>query len=272
MTMFHYALDARMLLVYAFAFVVSFGLFSLLSQLYPNVRGQKLLRTGIRVDAIYWFLIPVIYVQISQWALVAISFVFFVNVLEARQFTQHGLELFVHIPLVIQFFISILLMNLVEYGSHRVFHGRTLWKFHAIHHAPEELDWLSGVRLHPVNMLAHSILAGTLVFALGFSPIIYVLRFPFDVFYAGMVHANLNWTFGPLRYIFASPVFHRFHHTSPKDGGERNFAPNFSFIDVIFGTFYMPEGRIPETFGVIEKVPETFWGQLAYPFRKNISN
>ena len=82
--MLHYALDTRMLLVYAFAFIISFGLFSLLSQLYPNVRGQRLLRKGIRVDAIYWFLIPLIYVQISQWALVGISFIFFLNVLEAR--------------------------------------------------------------------------------------------------------------------------------------------------------------------------------------------
>ena len=115
-------------------------------------------------------------------------------------------------------------------------------------------------------------LAGTVIFVLGFSPIIYVLRFPFDILYAGMVHANLNWTFGPFRYIFASPVFHRFRHTKPEEGGERNFAPNFSFIDLLFGTFYMPEGKVPQTFGVIEKVPETFLGQLAYPFRKSTSN
>ena len=87
-----------------------------------------------------------------------------------------------------------------------------------------------------------------------------------------MVHANLNWTFGPLRYVFASPVFHRWHHTTEAEGIDKNFASTFPLLDVIFGTFYMPPGRLPVQFGTGEdSIPEDFWGQFLHPFRKNSS-
>jgi len=39
----------------------------------------------------------------------------------------------------------------------------------------------------------------------------------------------------------------------------------FPIWDLLFGTFYMPAGRRPETFGA-EGVPEGFIGQLVHPF------
>ena len=36
---------------------------------------------------------------------------------------------------------------------------------------------------------------------------------PFLTFYAIFVHASVNWDFGPLRYVVATPVFHRWHHS-----------------------------------------------------------
>ena len=64
------------------------------------------------------------------------------------------------------------------------------------------------------------------------------------------VHANLNWTFGPLKYVIATPVFHRWHHGPPHLGGNKNFAPTFALWDYLFGTFYMPEGELPKEYGV----------------------
>jgi hypothetical protein len=83
-----------------------------------------------------------------------------------------------------------------------------------------------------------------------------------------MVHANLNWTFGPLRYFFASPVFHRWHHTMLEEGRDKNFASTFPLLDVLFDTFYMPAGKLPEEFGTgAPDFPEHFWGQMIHPFR-----
>src|SRR5262249_44765859 len=62
--------------------------------------------------------------------------------------------------------------------------------------------------------------------------------------------------------------FHRWHHTSPSEGGNANFAPLFSAWDVLFGTFYMPQGETPAHYGVDDPTfPQGFLGQLAYPFR-----
>jgi sterol desaturase/sphingolipid hydroxylase (fatty acid hydroxylase superfamily) len=101
---------------------------------------------------------------------------------------------------------------------------------------------------------------------MGFSPLVFVILGPINVLFSSLVHANLNWTYGPFRYVIASPVFHRWHHTSQEEGRDKNFAPTFPFLDVIFGTFYMPKGKLPETFGVDDPVPDDFIGQLKYPF------
>jgi sterol desaturase/sphingolipid hydroxylase (fatty acid hydroxylase superfamily) len=86
------------------------------------------------------------------------------------------------------------------------------------------------------------------------------------------VHANLNWTLGPFKYAIATPVFHRWHHTSLKEGGDTNFAGTFPVWDILFGTFRMPDNVLPDNYGVDDQViPDEIGGQLAYPFR-NIGN
>jgi sterol desaturase/sphingolipid hydroxylase (fatty acid hydroxylase superfamily) len=40
----------------------------------------------------------------------------------------------------------LVLSDLIGYWMHRLFHREPLWKFHAIHHSSEELDWLSATR------------------------------------------------------------------------------------------------------------------------------
>ena len=43
------------------------------------------------------------------------------------------------------------------YWLHRLFHGGGFWKYHAIHHSSEELDWISAARFHPVNLFLGTI-------------------------------------------------------------------------------------------------------------------
>ena len=64
-------------------------------------------------------------------------------------------------------------------------------------------------------------------------------------------------------------MFHRWHHAAEAEGLNRNFAGMFPFIDLAFGTFHMPLDRSPARYGIPEgDVPESMWGQLAYPFRR----
>ena len=138
-----------------------------------------------------------------------------------------------------------------------------------MHHCSEELDWLSSVRLHPVNEIISKMAQALVLLGLGFNPKIVAGYVPFLTFYAILLHANVTWGLGWLGQIVASPRFHRWHHTSQEEGLDKNFAGLFPWIDRIFGTYYMPEDRLPEKFGLYgEKIPDGFWAQMMYPFRR----
>jgi sterol desaturase/sphingolipid hydroxylase (fatty acid hydroxylase superfamily) len=48
-----------------------------------------------------------------------------------------------------------------------------------------------------------------------------------------------------------------------------NFAGTFPIWDILFGTWYMPKGELPDAYGVDdEHFPESFGAQMLYPFRQ----
>jgi sterol desaturase/sphingolipid hydroxylase (fatty acid hydroxylase superfamily) len=62
------------------------------------------------------------------------------------------------------------------------------------------------------------------------------------------------------------PRFHHWHHTSQKEGIDKNFAIHFPWIDKIFGTYYFPE-HWPERYGLDkEEIAPGFVGQTIDPF------
>ena len=176
-------------------------------------------------------------------------------------------------PFWAQVIVQLVLSDFLMYWIHRIFHGHSLWRYHAIHHSSEELDWTSSYRSHPVNLIMQPALVSIIMLTLGISPEVMAFLLPFDIVSAAWVHSNLNWTLGPLKYVVATPVFHRWHHTMPDEGGSSNFAPTFSFWDWIFGTFYMPEGKTPQTFGTDDPLlPEGYFRQLLYPIGPKARN
>ena len=188
---------------------------------------------------------------------------------EVVDFFQHGAGPLKVLPFWGQVIVYIVVADFLFYWAHRMFHGRSLWRFHAIHHSATEVDWTTEYRFHPVNMMLQPAPVAVLMLTLGISPEVLAFLIPFDVLTGAWVHSNLNWTLGPLKYVVATPVFHRWHHTSPREGGESNFAPTFALWDWLFGTFYMPEGRYPETFGVDDPTfpTEGYLAQLIHPFK-----
>jgi sterol desaturase/sphingolipid hydroxylase (fatty acid hydroxylase superfamily) len=189
-----------------------------------------------------------------------------VTILYARdatpEFTARGW------PLWVQCVLILLIQDAIMYWIHRLFHTRTAWKFHAIHHSPETLDWTASSRFHPVNEIGQYAFVDAVVLLMGFSPLALATLMPLNSIYSVLVHANLNWTFGPLKYVFASPVFHRWHHSSQPEAIDKNFAPMFPYFDLICGTFYMPRGVVPEAYGANEPdMPAGPIGQTLFPFR-----
>lgn len=251
------------------------GVFWLIDRVRPaDARVYRTARQW-RIDLAYWFFTPLVTKVVTRIAL-GIVFILIARfqgltledlrqAFTTRQTWASSLPLWIQVPLIL------LLADLLAYWTHRIFHGRALWKFHAVHHSSTTLDWLSSVRLHPVNDIVTRVVQVLPLYWLGFNGTALAAFVPFLTFYALVLHANLNWTYGPLRYVFASPAFHRWHHTTEAEGMDKNFAGLFPFIDVAFGTFYMPVGQEPRNFGVAgNPVPEGFWRQLWYPFRRGV--
>lgn len=173
------------------------------------------------------------------------------------------------LPFGVELLLGLFVADLLGYAQHRLFHRGRLWRFHAVHHASERLDWLAAARVHPVNELLGRLLQAVPLLLLGFDPRVFAVVAPLLTLYAVLLHADVRWTYGPLRYVIASPVFHRWHHSADREALDRNFAGFFPVIDLAFGTFHMPAGRLPERLGVRgERVPGGFLAQLAWPFRR----
>ena len=250
--------------------VASAVVFGLLERLWPEKPSQPRWRSDTRTDLVYWFLTPLVTKAITRAAVFALfaAAAFGFGKLTVQQWLEpHGP--ISRQPAWLQAIEILFVGDFIGYWIHRLFHRRPLWPFHAIHHSSTQLDWLSSVRLHPVNDTVPRILQTIPFFLIGFSPKVMVAYLPFLTFYAVLLHANVRLSLGPLRYVIASPTFHRWHHTCEQEGLDKNFAGLFAFLDLLFGTFYMPPGRQPERFGLAgQQIPKTVLGQLAYPFRR----
>jgi len=246
-------------------------IFLLIETRFPSRPGQPKWRRGISTDLIYWVFTPLVTKFITRFAVGALALLAVVVVLgkkAVQSIATSGYGPVSHWPPWAQAAGALALGDFIGYWMHRLFHGARLWRFHAVHHSSTEVDWLSSARLHPVNdILARAAQAIPLVM-LGFPATVLAVYVPFISFYAILLHANVSWCFGPLRYMFASPRFHRWHHTTEQDGLDKNFAGFFPAWDLMFGTFYMPPGKQPEVFGIRHNdVPPGIIGQLWYPFR-----
>ena len=155
------------------------------------------------------------------------------------------------------------------YWIHRAFHRPAMWRYHAVHHSSEDLDWISAARFHPVNIFLGSVLADVVLLLAGISPNVLVFLGPFTIAHSAFVHANLNWTLGPFKYVLAGPVFHRWHHTAAERGGEKNFASTFPVLDLDVRHVLHAEERGPgRLWRRRSRCPPTFGGQMLYPFRR----
>jgi len=240
-----------------------------LERLFSSVRGQPLWRQDSNVDVLYWLFMPLVTRTILRIvALVCVLIMFAVLDRQVVARLAEGFGPVTSQPVWLLSMEVLLLGDLIGYWTHRWFHRRRLWKFHAVHHSSTQLDWLSALRVHPVNDVVSKLVPAVLLACLGFPLQVLAGYVALLTFYTILLHANLDWSYGPLRYVVASPLFHRWHHTTEEQGLNKNFAPLFPFLDLLFGTFFMPGRQRPERFGTDStRVPGTFLGQLLFPFR-----
>jgi sterol desaturase/sphingolipid hydroxylase (fatty acid hydroxylase superfamily) len=245
-------------------FFLAFGFLAKLAACNPQ--QPKFVSHEMADDALYWLINVLFYGGLSTLILKAGFFLAdprHASALLAKVTAGYGPVS--HLPLVVQAVLVIVAMDVIQYWVHRLLHGRALWPFHAIHHSARNVTWTTTYRIHPLNFLVYAAGATAVVKLAGFSPATFLVIAPFNTLMGFIAHANLNWTYGPFRYVLASPVFHRWHHTRDPRVHDKNFAPTFPVLDLVFGTFYMPKGALPADYGA-DGAPDHFLGQLIYPF------
>lgn len=237
---------------HSIAWLVLIGLaMSTLERWRPLQPAQRLLRSGFFTDLLYWLTPVFLYAPLAP------------RPLAAPLAALTGSHVFAHQPFWIQVLAAFVIGDFLSYWAHRLLHGRALWAFHAIHHGATELDWLSAARNHPVNVVLQRIVLTAPLLLIGIPVEAILFIAPFGAAYNIFTHANIDWRFGPLRYLLVSPVLHRWHHT-PGIGCGRNFGETLAVWDVLFGTYYLP-ATVPQTLGLEDGPPEDFIGQTLWP-------
>ncbi len=231
----------------------------------PRRPEQGIFRYEWRED-LFYYLVSSMLVQVFTWlSFIPANTLFAITSWSAFRAWVAGL------PFAGQFLAVMFLTDLVQYWLHRTFHQiPALWRFHAVYHSAQAMDWMAGARMHFLEIL---ILRSTTVIpmiVLGFGQGV-VNTYIFVVYlYATFVHSNLGLRFRHVEKVLVTPRFHHWHHGIEKEAIDVNFAVHFPLLDRIFGTHHLPEdGRWPEGYGIGgHPVPKGYWQQFLHPFRK----
>ncbi len=186
---------------------------------------------------------------------------------------KHRVQAFVlTLPFWVQVLVASVVLDLALYVRHRFVHLYA-WPYHIIHHSAKEITWTTWLRLHPGDSFIMGLINVSILWVLGFdAPAMVTAQLLFS--YANSFnHANIQLDYGsPLRYIFVSPNMHRWHHGTTEEALNKNFCIIWAWIDILFGTFYLPPFELPERYGAFDEdgedcVGPTWLDQFFYPFR-----
>jgi sterol desaturase/sphingolipid hydroxylase (fatty acid hydroxylase superfamily) len=227
-----------------------------------GVKDQSIFRFEWRLDLFYFF-ISTLLVQM----LVFLTLVPSLTILKHTDLS--GIRGWIASqPVVLQVVEIMFLTDLVQYWLHRLFHRVPfLWKFHALHHSAQVMDWLATARFHLVEIVIQRSLTVIPMYVLGFgAPALYAYLI-IVFFLSSGLHANIRLNLDFLHNWIVIPRFHHWHHAIEKEAIDVNFAAHFPLLDRVFRTYYLPaEGRWPSGYGIAGPVPSGFFRQFLYPF------
>ena len=242
-----------------------------LEVLFPWRKNQSVFRKDFWLDGFYMFFNFFLFsIFISGFYAIAEDLFGIIGI----KVTSLSLIDLSSLPSVAQLIIFFILLDFVQWLTHVALHRfEFLWQFHKVHHSVKEMGFAAHLRYHWMENILYKPLKTLAVMLLGgFEPEqAYIVHF-IAISIGHINHANLNITYGPLKYIFNNPIMHLYHHaySLPKKYGV-NFGISLSLWDYIFNTNHIPKVNPEEKLGFEgdEKFPTTFLGQLVYGLKKN---
>lgn len=172
-------------------------------------------------------------------------------------------------PVWVQAIVGFALFEVLGYWAHRLLHQVPLfWRFHAVHHSSERLDWISAARVHPFDAFISAALFSPPLLVLGVrGPTLGVFTVLVNL-WAVLLHANVRWRFGWMDGWWGTPELHHWHHSNHPEARNKNYSGFLPVLDRIFGTYYQPKDRRPEIYGIDDPTPPGWYAQLREPFRR----
>jgi sterol desaturase/sphingolipid hydroxylase (fatty acid hydroxylase superfamily) len=239
-------------------------LFIPVERIFPNKASQEVFRPEWRED-LFYYLVSSMMVQILTY----LTFTPARTILAFGHFSTVR-SWVASLPFIVQFAAIMVLTDFVQYWVHRAFHRIPwLWRFHAVHHSAQSMDWIAGARMHFFEIFALRSLTVIPMFVLGFTEVA-MHAYIFVVYlYSTFVHANLGWRFGLIEKLFVTPRFHHWHHGIEAEAVDVNFAVHFPWLDRLFGTYHLPARKWPNGYGISgHPVPLGYVKQLVFPFQR----
>ncbi|MGM0577381.1 MAG: sterol desaturase family protein [Myxococcota bacterium] len=187
-----------------------------------------------------------------------------------------GVLNWIELPAALAVVASVVLLDLAIYLQHVMFHAvPVLWRLHMVHHADLDFDVTTGLRFHPIEILASMGIKLALVVLIG-PPVVGVLIFEVVLNATSMFnHGNVSLPRAVdrvLRWVVVTPDMHRVHHSVEPSETNSNFGFNLPWWDRLLGTYQAePEaGHDAMTIGVEhlqERRPQGLLWMLSLPFR-----
>ena len=220
-------------------------LFIILEKLFSYTKNQKIIREGFFNDI-------VMYSVVQSYVLGLIIFGFLYYIKNHTNLYQYSV--LSSIPILVQLLILFIVHDFYIYWFHRwQHHNKYLWRIHEAHHSTKQVDWLSGVRSHSLEILINQSIEFAPIVLLGASPEVAIYKGIISAVWGMFIHSNIDVRMGKLQYILNGPEMHRWHH-SDEVGREylNNYSTKLAIWDWIFGTAYFPnpKERKPMQFGL----------------------
>ena len=250
--------------------IISLVIWSL-EVLFPWRKEQKFFRKDFWLDGFYMFFNFFLFSIAISGIYDLLEHLFYSVGLNPKSFAFVNILDF---PLAIQLLVFFVILDFVQWVTHILLHKIPLfWQFHKIHHSVKEMGFAAHLRYHWMENILYKPLKTFGVMLLGGfeHEQAYIVHF-IAVAIGHLNHANIKFSWGPLKYLLNNPIMHLHHHAYalPKGKFGVNFGISLSLWDYLFNTHHVPDsdGSIKIGFPGDEKLPNSFLKQLLYGFKK----
>ncbi len=240
----------------------------------PWRKGQSIIRKDFWLDGFYMFFNFFFFSLVGYNALSNIGVELFNDFLGLFGITNLVAIEIGSWPVWAQLLTLFIVADFIQWNTHRLLHRVPwLWEFHKVHHSVKEMGFAAHLRFHWMETIVYKTIQYIPLAMIGFGIQDFFVVHIISTLIGHLNHANLNWDYGPLRYVLNNPNMHIWHHAKDLSSEHPygvNFGLSLSIWDYLFGTAYIPEsGRDIELgFEGDEQFPTKFWTQLIYPFNK----